>query len=376
MINVGLLFIPEPSQGGVYQYSRTILEACKNISKYNFTIYTKYNNHSYDNLGFPVKYLNLNRRDWVYLITLNVLRLKVKEPFEKEDIILASTHSPILLHSIKPFVYTLHDLQEHYYPEYFSLLERTWRNFINANLSKKAKYIVCESNYVKNDISTFFSVDSLKIVVNPAPPIIGKYIAISQHKVRAVIQKYSLPKKYFFYPAQFWKHKNHNTLLKALHLIKSDFNDIHLVFTGKASFEYNNIITLAKQLEIAHLIHHIGYVDQDELPVIYQSSLGLVLPTLFESISIPIYEAFNLGVPVCCSNVVSLPEQVGDAALLFDPVSADSMASAIKTLLNDNLLKDKLIENGYKKMISISLDKFTNGIDNLIYENVGNRLSN
>ncbi len=76
-------------------------------------------------------------------------------------------------------------------------------------------------------------------------------------------------------------------------------------------------------------VRHLGYVEQDDLHSIYKLATALVMPSLFESVSIPIYEAFQVGTPVAASNILAIPEQVGDAGLLFDPKSVDSIKQAI-----------------------------------------------
>ena len=95
----------------------------------------------------------------------------------------------------------------------------------------------------------------------------------------------------------------------------------------------------------------------------------LIMPTLFESISIPIYEAFQVGTPVCCSNVVSLPDQVGDAGVIFDPNSSQSIAESELLLIDNKDLKNTLINRGYEKINALSdkwyiesLEKIINGL--------------
>jgi glycosyltransferase involved in cell wall biosynthesis len=94
----------------------------------------------------------------------------------------------------------------------------------------------------------------------------------------------------------------------------------------------------------------LGYIDYEDIPYLYKMAQMLVMPTLFESVSIPIYEAFALGVPVCCSNVVALPEQVGDAALIFDPNDSADMAEKMVQLLRDRPLAAELAIRGKQRV--------------------------
>ena len=91
-------------------------------------------------------------------------------------------------------------------------------------------------------------------------------------------------------------------------------------------------------------------LDYEDLPYVYKMSKMLVMPSLFESISIPVFEAFALKVPVCCSNVVALPEQIGDAGLLFEPFDVEDMAFKILKILDDEILAKSLAEKGYKRL--------------------------
>ena len=89
-------------------------------------------------------------------------------------------------------------------------------------------------------------------------------------------------------------------------------------------------------------------ISYEELLYVYKMSIMLVMPTLFESVSIPIYESFFLKVPVCASNVVALPEQVGDAGILFDPNDVYDMAEKISILLNNENLRDEKKTLGFE----------------------------
>lgn len=94
----------------------------------------------------------------------------------------------------------------------------------------------------------------------------------------------------------------------------------------------------------------LGYVDAPVLSVLYRLARAVVVPTLFEAASAPVWEAFEAGVPVACSSVTSLPEQVGDAAVLFDPLDVDAIAGAIARVWSDEELRRVLIRRGHERM--------------------------
>jgi glycosyltransferase involved in cell wall biosynthesis len=94
----------------------------------------------------------------------------------------------------------------------------------------------------------------------------------------------------------------------------------------------------------------LGFVPEDDLRAIYRLASFLVLPTLFEANSLPIFEAWLEGLPVACSNIPALLEQVGDAAYLFDPMQVASIADAVSTLATDGLLREDLRARGYQRL--------------------------
>ncbi len=100
---------------------------------------------------------------------------------------------------------------------------------------------------------------------------------------------------------------------------------------------------------LSERVCHLGYVEQDDLQAIYRMATALVMPSLFESISIPIYEAFQVGTPVAASNILGIPEQVGDAGLLFDPESVASIREAILKIVRDPASARELGRRGRKQ---------------------------
>ena len=120
------------------------------------------------------------------------------------------------------------------------------------------------------------------------------------------------------------------------------------------------------ELNLESRVKHIGYIDYEDIPYLYRMSQMLVMPTLFESVSIPIYEAFALGVPVCCSNVVALPEQVGDAALIFDPHDIEDMSEKIVLLLRDKNLAETLVTKGKLRVNNFDHKNYLNKILSIV----------
>ena len=116
-----------PASGGTYQYSLSMLEALGHISGYDITLYADTSNSDLARFKFPVRHFVEERPAQFRDLALDALGIRRADPFAEEDILIAPTFSPALLHTAKPFVYTLHDLQEYYYPANFSWTQRAFR---------------------------------------------------------------------------------------------------------------------------------------------------------------------------------------------------------------------------------------------------------
>jgi glycosyltransferase involved in cell wall biosynthesis len=139
-------------------------------------------------------------------------------------------------------------------------------------------------------------------------------------------------------------------LIEAFKIIRQRYNDIYLVLSGSQQNNYFHVLEKIKTLGLDSEVKHLGYVGYEDIPSLYKLSIMLVMPTLFESVSIPIYEAFSLNVPVCCSRVVGLPEQVGEAALLFDPFNVNDIVEKISLYLDNEETRIMKANLGYSKM--------------------------
>ena len=368
MNKIGILVIATEDNGGTFQYSLKMIESLIRIKNHLFTIYTDSNNTDYDNLGITVKKNDYSKKSWPIYLMNYFTRISYKDLFKDENLIIAPIYSPALLVTKTPFIFTLHDLQEHYYPQNFSWFQRKWRNFINTRLLKKSIKVICESNYVKNDIANIFHCINTKIEVLPSPPQNIQY-SYTEIDIINTLNKFNLTKnKYIIYPAQFWKHKNHLKLIEAFKIINDKFPDIKLVLTGKQRFEYNNIIENISRQDLSDKVVFTEFVPDTELRILLKNANFLIMPTLFESISIPIYEAFQAGTPVCCSNVVSLPDQVGDAGVIFDPYSVQSIAENALLLLVNKELKNTLVNKGYDKVNTLSDKWYIDSLEKIINE--------
>lgn len=371
MKKIGILAFGDNHGGGVYQYTQSIVDALKEDKTKEYILFCSADDGRFDNYGLEIRKINKPKSNIVektirafqhlffirksYFFTKNELEVFIDIDMFLSPAISAYPH----FYMNKPFVFTLHDMQERYYPEFFSRYERIIRWLNNRTLVKSATKIICESSFVKNDIVKFTGVDEVKInVIQSPPPKEFLNYKFNEEQFERVKKKYNLPKKYIFYPAQCWFHKNHIKLVEAFELLTKANDGIYLILTGSQQNNYNNLMKRIDELGLADKVKHLGYVDYEDLAYLYKMSQMLVMPTLFESVSIPIYEAFALRVPVCSSNVVALPEQVGNSGIIFDPYSIEDMANKMMMYIDNKNFAEEKATLGFKSIIGFNHEAY------------------
>jgi len=371
-MKIGILSLASPDSGGVFQYTISMLEALKLIShKYHFVQirYPDFPKLLDDDIILENKRNSIGLKIRRVINTLTNISLGKIAPEIDVDFIISPIISLLPFHMRKPYIVTIHDFQQKYYPEFFTLRERVSRSILYKT-GKKANMVICESNYVKKDIIRFLRVPEERIRVIQSPP--PKYIRetkLDDSKLEIVKEKYELSDKFIFYPAQFWYHKNHINLIKSIYLIRGRYKeDMVLVLAGSKKDNFENVMREIQSLNLSKQVKYIGYVPDEDMPYLYRLSTALVMPTLFESVSMPIWEAFHLGCPVVSSNVCALPEQVGDAGLLFDPYNIGDIAEKIYKIWTNEALRKELIQKGYDRVKNLTLENYAKKWENIIEE--------
>jgi glycosyltransferase involved in cell wall biosynthesis len=278
------------------------------------------------------------------------------------DLMLYPVPSALSFETGIPYVMAIHDLQHRLQPEFPEVSangewERREYNFRNG--ARYATLLLADSEVGKEDILNFYgpygvTPDRVKVL----PFIPAYYLApdVSESERQRVRATYSLPERYLFYPAQFWPHKNHIRIVQALGLLKQAHQlTIPVVFCGSYDGEireptFREVMTFRSQLGLEGELLYLGHAPDEDMSGLYAGAAALVMPTFFGPTNIPVLEAWAFGCPVLTSDIRGVREQVGDAALLVDPASVEAIADGIHRLWTNRELGRTLADLGRRRL--------------------------
>lgn len=246
----------------------------------------------------------------------------------------------------------IHDLNFEYYPQDIPFIARKYYKRYFPLYAKKATRIATVSEYSKQDIAKNYKIasDKIDVVYNGANKLFGPY---SNSPL-----PFGLNKPYFLFVGALNPRKNVARLLQAFdEFKKSAPSNIKLVIAGEKMWKTNNVESVYESMQHKDDVIFTGRLGINELKDVMASALALVFVPYFEGFGIPIVEAMYCDVPVITSNITSMPEVAGNAGLLVDPFSIDSIKNAMLKLHKDEALRNQLIENGKKQREKFSWDK-------------------
>lgn len=236
-----------------------------------------------------------------------------------------------------PLIITFHDLQHHYYPEFFKAREIQSRNRNYRRAALDADRIIADSDHTRQTLLDNYHVPEDHVHVVPLG-VDSEYKRIEDMEfLERERELLGLTRPFLYYPAATWLHKNHGNLLAAVDILKSSGRfDGDLVLTGVATSARDSLIKSITELGLQDTVRVLGYLPYDKLPTIYNLARLMVFPSLFEGFGMPVLEAMACGCPVVCSNVTSIPEVGGTAVHYFDPSSPEQIADSIMRLWSDD----------------------------------------
>ncbi|MDP5017961.1 MAG: glycosyltransferase family 4 protein [Dolichospermum sp.] len=243
------------------------------------------------------------------------------------------------------FIVMSHDMIPLRFPKRFSPLTPYHRYYVPQVLNQ-AQHIICNSQATAKDLVDFFHIPTNKIT--PIP------LAYN----RTHFQFVNLPtRNYFLYIGRQDPYKNLQRLITAFSALPHR-NDYELWLAGPYDQRYSPLLEIQTQeLGINHLVKFLNYVSYDELPIIINQAIALVFPSLWEGFGLPVLEAMACGTPVITSNISSLPEVAGDAAILINPYNIEEITAAMKIIINDSETRKQLSEKGLERANQFSWEK-------------------
>ena len=285
-------------------------------------------------------------------------------------------------------VVTFHDLSFWYYPELFSWRKRFWHKlFVNPKKEARgADKIIAVSESTKQDLTDLYGVASEKIKViysgvgEELRPL-GRAIAMSEPpggerrgnpaadsgiallpsvaRNDDVVKRYHLPEKFILYFGTIEPRKNITGLIKAFEILKENknFEEVRLLIAGAKGWSCKNIFKEAQNCKYGRQIICTGFVAPEDKVYLYNLAELFVYPSFFEGFGFPPLEAMACGAPVITSSNSSLPEVVGDAALMVNPFDVDELAWAMEEVLTDESLRQELVARGLERAKMFSWDK-------------------
>ncbi len=247
--------------------------------------------------------------------------------------------------SAVPTVYSIYDLSlikyRHAHPR-----ERVWfYDFFGRRRLRFASHILTISEFIRQEICNTFALSPSNVSAVPLAPA-SHFYPRSAGKIDQVRKQYSLTGGYLLFVGSLEPRKNLPLLIQAMRRCNPD---ISLLLVGWQGWGEKSWMETIHESGLAQRIILTGYVDDETLACLYSGASAFVYPSLYEGFGLPILEAMACGCPVICSDVASMPEVAGDAAIRIDPAGIDDLAAAIDLLTGDQHERQRLIAGGFAR---------------------------
>jgi glycosyltransferase involved in cell wall biosynthesis len=263
-----------------------------------------------------------------------------------------------------PSVGTVHDFSQLHVPQKYDALRMFYIMRVLPRMMRRLTRVISVSESTRRDLESFARVDPGRIGVIHNGADLERFSPRDPDSAKsAVAAELGLPTDFLLYIARL-EHpgKNHVRLLEAFAAFKRDTGLPHkLVLVGSRWNGAELIEAKVEELGLENEVIFPGFVPNETLPTLYAAADAFVFPSLFEGFGIPVLEAMACGTPVCAANTSSIPEVVGDAGLLFDPLNVPAITDCLGRLLQDQTLRERLIDAGIARAASFTWDAAAKG---------------
>ncbi|HXT69894.1 MAG TPA: glycosyltransferase family 1 protein [Vicinamibacterales bacterium] len=258
-----------------------------------------------------------------------------------------------------PYVVTIHDCIHLRFPQYLPNRRALHYARVMMRMSaKRSRRVLTVSQASKDDILHYLRVPDSKVEV--IYNALDERLAVvpTPDEVDRVRQRFQLTAPFVLYAGNIKPHKNLDRLIEAFSIMrKSGIDDVQLLIIGDEISKYPSLRRLVHRHHLYPHVRFLGFVPDATLAVLYRLAAVFVFPSLYEGFGLPPLEAMAAGTPVVTSNVSSLPEVVGNAALLIPPTDAAAIADAIARVLNQPGLRAELVERGFERVKQFSWER-------------------
>jgi glycosyltransferase involved in cell wall biosynthesis len=332
---------------GIGEYSFELLQQFYKNQNIQFSIYLK---------DKPLPHMPEASSHWQYVLvrprkfwTQFGLPLYLFTHNPKPDVFFTPSHyaprfSPV------PTAIAIMDVAYLKFPQLFAVKDlyqlKAWTRYSADN----AKKIFTISESSKSDIIKEYQVLPEQVVVTY--PGIKSSLPMKELK-----KQFKLSENYVLFVGTLQPRKNIVRLIEAFSKIKNQKKDLQLVIVGKKGWQYEEILAAPEKFHVLEKVKFLDFVSDEDLPSLYTNALCYVLPSLYEGFGLPVLEAMQYNCPVITSNVSSLPEAGGDAALYVDPTNVSDIADKMSSLLTNDELRKELIAKGQKQIKKFSWEK-------------------
>lgn len=285
---------------------------------------------------------------------------QVARDIKKENVDIFFAPSSYIIPSILPAtvktVLTVHDLVAFLYPNSHNKKATIIEKLLLRRALRRAAHVCAVSENTCNDILQRFHYEPKKIdVVSCAAS--EEFEPIPKEKLKDFIVKTNLPEKFFLAVGTIEPRKNYLNLIKAFKEVSDRLPDYYLIIVGKNGWDYEKIHLSVKENYLNKKVHFLGYLSNKSLVNLYSLAQALVFPSFYEGFGMPPLEAMKCGCPVIASHTSSLPEVVGNAALLINPESHTQIAEAMLKIAKDSELAKSMREKGFLQAKKFSWEK-------------------
>lgn len=256
-----------------------------------------------------------------------------------------------------PVLATLMDAIPLSNPKWASSSFRTLKNALWKQTTTWADHVVTISEFSKSEIVQHFDIDKHRISVVPLGVDDRFFSPLTENEMYDVLSKYQLPENYFLFIGTLQPRKNLARVIDAHQILPASVRrEYPLVIVGRAGWGCDDLLARMRSFPKDEPIYWFGSVDDMAKRAMLQRATALVFASLSEGFGLPVLEAFASSTPVIASNTTSLPEVVGDAALLVDPMRVDDIANAMLRISDDSSLADQLKTRGLIRSRSFTWD--------------------